>query len=205
MEIRVTNGFDFDGYRIVEYMGVVSGESVMGTGFLSEGFAAIADLFGEPSDKFSEKIQESRQRAMAVLEKNAEALKADAVIGVHFDYFTLGSNMIAVSCSGTAVLLDWLGDDQEQGLLDASARRKKPLPPAPSPSEMLCFVQKEVENCRTATEILRMCSEHELPQTQEVRQLLSDLQGIVNVENRIGVTPKVVKAFIDRVKNLHAE
>jgi len=41
------------------------------------------------------------------MEKQAAKLGADAVVGVDVDYESVGSNMLVVSASGTAVKLGW--------------------------------------------------------------------------------------------------
>ncbi len=43
--------------------------------------------------------------ALAEMEKQAARLGADAVVGVDVDYESVGSNMLMVSASGTAVKL----------------------------------------------------------------------------------------------------
>ena len=53
----VTTGFQFEGYEIVSYLGIVAGEVVLGTGFLSEFTSSFADFFGVQSGMFEEKLE----------------------------------------------------------------------------------------------------------------------------------------------------
>lgn len=102
----LTSGYNFEGYKIKSYNGIVSGEIVLGTGFLSELAASINDFFGSTSDEFSEKMVKAKEMAMAKM-INASCIKGgNAIIGVDFDYTTFGSNMIAVSANGTSVIIE---------------------------------------------------------------------------------------------------
>lgn len=101
----ITTGFNFEGYEIVKYCGLVSGEIVLGTGFLSEFSASVSDFFGSFSNKFANKMGEAKLAATSQLIANAVAKGGNAVIGVDFDYITFGNNMIGVSANGTAVVV----------------------------------------------------------------------------------------------------
>lgn len=50
----LTTGFSFEGYQITEYLGIVTGESIIGTGYLSEFDAALADTFGTEAIKYAQ-------------------------------------------------------------------------------------------------------------------------------------------------------
>lgn len=45
-----TYGFDFEEYKIIKYLNVMSGQIVLGTGFFSEFGASLSDLFGVGSN-----------------------------------------------------------------------------------------------------------------------------------------------------------
>ena len=92
-----------EGYSVQAYQGIASSEVVMGTGAMSEFMAGASDLFGTEDSAFSKKL--------AI---RAYHLKANAIVGLKFDYFTIGSNMIAVSCSGTAVVVTKNTGDQQR-------------------------------------------------------------------------------------------
>lgn len=66
-----TVGFTFEGYKITKYYKVLCGETVLGTGFLSEFTAGFADFFGEESDKFANKLSLARESATQKLIKKA--------------------------------------------------------------------------------------------------------------------------------------
>ena len=48
-EHKLTTGFNFENKCISEYLGLVSGETVLGTGFISDFKASFSDLFGMES------------------------------------------------------------------------------------------------------------------------------------------------------------
>lgn len=102
---KTTTGYDFQGYVIENYLGIVSGEVVLGTGFISEFTANLSDLFGTYSNTFSEKMRSVKEEALNVLTKNAMMKGANAIIGVDFDYLTFSNNILGVSANGTAVVI----------------------------------------------------------------------------------------------------
>lgn len=102
-QIKITTGYNFEGYNITEYKNVISGECVLGTGFLSELFASTSDLFGITSDVFSEKLKEAKNHALLSLRASCYKENGNAIIGVDFDYITFQNNMIGLVANGTAV------------------------------------------------------------------------------------------------------
>lgn len=101
-----------EGYSVQAYQGIASSEVVIGTGALSEFIAGASDLFGTEDSAFSKKLLQARNAAQKKVAIRAYHLKANAIVGLKFDYFTIGSNMIAVSCSGTAVVVTKNAGDQ---------------------------------------------------------------------------------------------
>lgn len=98
-----TTGYNFEGYIIEEYLGIVDGQAVLGTGVLSEIFANISDTFGTESNAFSKKMREAKKLAFDDMQKEALYKGANAIIGLDIDITTIGNNMIAVSANATAV------------------------------------------------------------------------------------------------------
>lgn len=102
---KVTTGYSFDGYKVEKYIGILSGEVVLGTGFISEYAASFSDLFGVRSNAFADKMMSAKQGALQKLMKNALVAGANAIIGVDFDYITFNNNILGVSANGTAVVI----------------------------------------------------------------------------------------------------
>ena len=61
------------------------------------------DVVGGRSGTYEKKMTEAREIALTEMIERAEALGANAVVGVDIDYETVGNNMMMVSTSGTAV------------------------------------------------------------------------------------------------------
>ncbi len=101
----VTTSSDFNGFHILEYKGIVTGETIIGTGFLSEFSAGPSDFFGSQSDKFSNKMSTAHEAALLKMKQKAVMAGANAVISVHLDYITFQNNMIGAVANGTAVLI----------------------------------------------------------------------------------------------------
>lgn len=99
----MTTGFNFEGYDIQKYVGVISEEVVLGTGFISEFSASISDFFGGASNTFSRKLKAAKEAATEKLIGASISKGGNAIIGVEFDYITFANNMIGVVASGTAV------------------------------------------------------------------------------------------------------
>ena len=102
----VTTGDSVDGYRVVEYLGVVSGECALGTGFL-KGVREDLALFDDDMSSMSlSKIKSGKEMALHSAKKEADQLGANALIGVELHYTKLASDIIVVVCTGTAVRIE---------------------------------------------------------------------------------------------------
>ena len=99
----ITTTHDIQGQTIREYLGIVVGESIIATNIFRDIMASVRDVVGGRSKAYEEKMNEARGIAMDEMMDKAQALGADAVVGVDIDYETVGNNMMMVSASGTAV------------------------------------------------------------------------------------------------------
>ena len=104
----LTSGFNFEGFKIVKYINILSGETVIGTGFINELKASVSDSFGTESNAFSSKLESAKQSALNKLIAKSISLGGNALIGVDFDYITFFNNMIGVSANGTSVFIEKL-------------------------------------------------------------------------------------------------
>ena len=95
-----------DGRTISEYLGVVTGEAILGANIVKDLFAGVRDIVGGRSGAYEEELRSARQIALEEMGTEAAALGADAIVGIDLDYETVGSGgMLMVSASGTAVRL----------------------------------------------------------------------------------------------------
>lgn len=102
----LTTGYNFERYRIVDYKGVISGETVLGTGFLSEFSSSLSDFFGTEASRFSNKLEKAKDAAKDRLIERSVSLGGNAIIGVDFDYIMFENNMVGVIANGTSVIIE---------------------------------------------------------------------------------------------------
>jgi uncharacterized protein YbjQ (UPF0145 family) len=94
--------------NIVKYVGLVTGEAIIGANLFRDIFAGIRDIVGGRSGSYEEVLREAKDNAVSEMEENARRLGANAVIGIDLDYETVGQNgsMLMVTASGTAVVFE---------------------------------------------------------------------------------------------------
>ncbi|RKD17226.1 hypothetical protein BCY91_03545 [Pelobium manganitolerans] len=104
----VTTTNNIEGKKVVKYLGIVSGEAIIGANFVKDFFASIRDVVGGRAGSYEEGLREAKNIAMAEMQDYAARLGANAVIGIDLDYETMGSagSMLMVSASGTAVVIE---------------------------------------------------------------------------------------------------
>lgn len=99
---------NIEGKRIVEYKGIVFGEVVSGVDFIKDFAAGLSNFFGGRSKSYEGELIQAREDAIREMEQRASQLGANAVVGVDIDYEVLGQggNMLMVTASGTAVVVE---------------------------------------------------------------------------------------------------
>ena len=105
MIITTTPGIE--GKTIVQYCGLVNGEAILGANIFKDFFASVRDIVGGRSAAYENSLRQARETAVREMTEAAQALGANAVLGVDIDYESIGissgGNMLMVSASGTAV------------------------------------------------------------------------------------------------------
>ena len=95
---------------IKQYLGLVSGEAILGANIFKDFFAGIRDIVGGRSAAYEGELKKAKDIAISEMIQQAQTMGANAVIAVDLDYETIGSggggNMLMVSASGTAVVTD---------------------------------------------------------------------------------------------------
>ncbi len=97
-----------EGKKIVKYLGIVTGEAVIGSNLFEDVFQGLKGIVGGRSTKFEQKLSRARGMAMKLMRENAEQTGANAVVGVDLDYETLnaGDAILMVIANGTAVIVE---------------------------------------------------------------------------------------------------
>jgi uncharacterized protein YbjQ (UPF0145 family) len=97
-----------EGKKVIEYKGIVFGEIVAGVDFIKDFAAGLTNFFGGRSGSYEGELIEARENALKEMENRAKGMGANAVVGVDIDYEVLGqgNNMLMVTASGTAVVVE---------------------------------------------------------------------------------------------------
>lgn len=99
----VTTTPTIQGKEIKEYLGIVTGEAIMGANIVKDIFASITDIVGGRSAAYEKELTRAREIALREMEENARTLGANGIVGVDLDYETVREGMLMVTVSGTAV------------------------------------------------------------------------------------------------------
>jgi len=97
---------DFEGYRILQYLGVVRGITVRSPGFGKAFTASFSALNQGAVREYVELCESAREEAFRDMLNHAGAIGANAVIGVRYESNEIGNQSLSeVLCYGTAVVL----------------------------------------------------------------------------------------------------
>jgi len=99
-----------EGHPVTRYIGIVTGEAILGANIFRDIFAGIRDIIGGRSAAYEKELRSARDIALNDLQETARSMGANAVIAVDIDYENIsmgrGGGMLMVSVSGTAVVID---------------------------------------------------------------------------------------------------
>jgi uncharacterized protein YbjQ (UPF0145 family) len=99
-----------EGRRITNYVGLVSGEAILGANIFRDLFAGIRDIVGGRSAAYEQELRKAKAIALDEMQEEAQRLGGNAIVGVDLDYETItmgsGGGMLMVSATGTAVVIE---------------------------------------------------------------------------------------------------
>lgn len=101
----VTTTSTLQGREVEKYLGIVSGEAIMGANVVRDFLASVTDVIGGRSSAYENKLAEGREIAIREMEDKARRMGANAVIGVDLDFETLREGMMMCIATGTAVII----------------------------------------------------------------------------------------------------
>jgi uncharacterized protein YbjQ (UPF0145 family) len=98
---------NIEGKRITQYLGVVTGEAIVGANIFKDIMAGIRDIVGGRSAAYEKAFRSARQMAFEEMGQEAAELGANAIVGIDIDTETVGAQggMLMVSVNGTAVTI----------------------------------------------------------------------------------------------------
>lgn len=104
----LTTTSTLDGRKIKQYLGIVTGETILGANFFRDIVASFTDVLGGRSAAYENTMIEAKETAMKEMTDRARQMGANAIIAIDLDYETLGqaNGMMMVTCTGTAVVVE---------------------------------------------------------------------------------------------------
>ena len=102
----LTSSNTLETMEIIEYKGLVTGESLIGSNIYKDLFSGVLDVVEGRTSTYQEELQKARDIALENMEEKALSLGANAIIGLKISYDNLGGTMgntILVTAYGTAV------------------------------------------------------------------------------------------------------
>lgn len=107
--MKLTTGYDFQGYYITEYLDVIFDEMLVGIGFGKSLMAGLDNFFsalsGSEATEMIDKLNNVKYQLRERVINRARKLGANALIGIDFESSKLG-DLIMVSMTATAVKID---------------------------------------------------------------------------------------------------
>jgi len=105
-QIPCTTAFSITGYRIVRELGIVRGLTVRTRGVGGRFLAGISGVVGGKVDAYIDMCEQARGEALQHMIDHAQAMGANAVIGMRYDTTEIAEGMDEVLAYGTAVVIE---------------------------------------------------------------------------------------------------
>jgi uncharacterized protein YbjQ (UPF0145 family) len=100
----LTTTHHIENKQIESYLGLVTGETIIGANIFKDFLAGLRDVIGGRSGSYERVLREAKDVAIQEMVDRATQMGANAVIGIHLAYETVGQgSMMMVVAMGTAV------------------------------------------------------------------------------------------------------
>ena len=100
-----TTTFTLDGHKVARSLGVVRGIVVRSRSVVGSIGAQLQTLIGGNITIYTELCEKTRAEAFKMMAQHADAMGANAVVGVRYDATELSPGVTEVLCYGTAVVV----------------------------------------------------------------------------------------------------
>jgi uncharacterized protein YbjQ (UPF0145 family) len=100
----ITTALELPGFQITKSLGVVRGITVRSRSIVGNFFGGIQSLFGGNISIYTELCEQARAETFQLMRQHAQALRANAIIGMRYDATELMAGLTEVLCYGTAVI-----------------------------------------------------------------------------------------------------
>ncbi|MEN8282063.1 YbjQ family protein [Acinetobacter gerneri] len=104
--MQLSNLESMPGHRIIQQLGLVSGNTVQSKDFIQDAFAGLKNIIGGELTEYTELLEEARNEAMQRMIKKAEELGANAIVGIHFSTANIVAQASEILVYGTAVKVE---------------------------------------------------------------------------------------------------
>ena len=98
---------ELEGRPIKKYLGIVSGEAILGANIFRDIFASIRDIVGGRSAAYEQELRKAKDIAIQEMIEQCQAMGGNAIVGVDLDYENIpvgqSGGMLMVCANGTAV------------------------------------------------------------------------------------------------------
>ena len=104
----IVNTEEVPGMRVVEYRGLVQGNTIRAKHVGRDVMAGLKNLVGGELRGYTELLTEARREAMNRMMEQAEELGANAIVNVRFSTSSVTQGAAELYCYGTAVVAEQL-------------------------------------------------------------------------------------------------
>lgn len=102
----ITTSNALEGYKVVKHLGVVRGITVRSRSVVGNFAGGIQSLFGGRLSVYVELCENAREEAYHLLVQHAQAMGANAIIGMRYDANEVMQGITEVLAYGTAVVVE---------------------------------------------------------------------------------------------------
>ena len=103
----ITTTLNIEGYRIIEYRGVVRGIIVRSPTIMQGVFGQLKSIVGGKIGAFTTMCETARQQAYDLMIEHAKEVGANAILAMRYDASSVDRyTATEVLCYGTAVIID---------------------------------------------------------------------------------------------------
>ena len=103
---NITTAFELPNKKIVKNLGLVRGITVRSRSIVGSIGGSLQTLVGGNISLFTKLCETAREESFALMIQHADAMGANAIIGVRYDANDVMSGVTEVLCYGTAVTIE---------------------------------------------------------------------------------------------------
>lgn len=215
--MKLTTGYDFQGYVITDYIDVIFDEMLVGMG-IGKSFASTFDnlfsgILGEEATEMIGRLNEIKRTLRDRVEQKAALLGANALIGIDFESSKLG-DLIMVSMTATAVKIEKLAEfvpltverknaEEKKHESEEKGKRIQRLAQETNTDYVHgieAFIE-EAPNCRNFMEIKEVWNGLNLPKNDLTSDISKKIESSAHMERLYGGTTKEkIRDFISAVE-----